>query len=84
MEEQQKTLLEQVDRLQRRLDGGTATDVSIAGQPIVPPTTADASVPAANAASNTPPAETDSASTSVQPAPLPHHSQTTSVIEMES
>ncbi len=43
MEEQQKTLLEQVDRLQRRLDGGTATDVSIAGQPIVPPTTADAS-----------------------------------------
>ena len=53
MEEQQKTLLEQVDRLQRRLDGGTATDVSIAGKPIVPPTTADASVPAANAALNT-------------------------------
>ena len=68
MEEQQKTLLEQVDRLQRRLDGGTATDVSIAGQPIVPPTTADASVPAANAASNTAQPATDSASTSVQPA----------------
>ena len=68
MEEQQKTLLEQVDRLQRRLDGGTATDASIAGQPIAPPTTADASVPAANAASNTPQPETDSASTSVQPA----------------
>jgi len=68
MEEQQKTLLEQVDRLQRRLDGGTATDVSMAGQPTVPPPTADASMPAANAASNTPQAETDSASSSTQPA----------------
>jgi hypothetical protein len=68
MEEQQKTLLEQVDRLQRRLDGGPATDVSIAGQPIMQPTTADASVPAANAAANTPKAETDSAGPSVQPA----------------
>jgi hypothetical protein len=67
MEEQQKTLLEQMNRLQRRLDGGTATDVSIAGQPIGPPATTDASVPAANAASNT--TETDSASTSTQPAP---------------
>ena len=63
MEEQQKTLLEQVDRLQRRLDGGAATDVSNAGQPIVPPATPDASVPAANAASNTPQPATDSAST---------------------
>jgi hypothetical protein len=63
MEEQQKTLLEQVDRLQRRLDGGTSTDVSIAV-----PTTADASVPATNAASNTSQPVTDSASTSVQPA----------------
>jgi hypothetical protein len=62
MEEQQKTLLEQVDRLQRQLDGGAATDASIAGQPIVPPTTADAAL-------NTP-AVTDSASTSVQPAPV--------------
>ena len=32
MEEQQKTLLEQVDRLQRRLDGNTARDGSIAGE----------------------------------------------------
>ena len=63
MEEQQKILLEQVDRLQRRLDGGTATDVSTASQPIVPPTPADASVPAANAALNTPQPVTDSAST---------------------
>src|SRR5258707_1706683 len=50
MEEQQKILLEQVDRLQQRIDGGAATDVSIAGQPIVPSTT-DASAPAANAGS---------------------------------
>ncbi len=42
MEEQQKTLLEQVDRLQRRLDGNTATDVSIAGKPGAAPTSADA------------------------------------------
>jgi len=69
MEEQQKTLLEQVDRLQRRLDGSTATEASIAGQPVVTPTTGDASVPAANAALNTPPAGTP-AGTSVQPAPV--------------
>src|SRR5580765_1290308 len=49
MEEQQKTLLEQVDRLQRRLDGNTATDVSIAAKPNVSPTTADPSAPAASA-----------------------------------
>lgn len=65
MEEQQKTLLEQVDRLQRRLDGSTATDIPVAGQPAAAP--ADAS---ANAASNTPPPETDSASSSVPPAPV--------------
>jgi len=70
MEEQQKTLLEQVDRLQRRLDGGTATDASIAGQPVVTPTTGDASVLAANAALNTPPGVTNPASTSPQPAPV--------------
>jgi hypothetical protein len=69
MEEQQKTLLEQVDRLQRRLDGNTATDVSMAGQPVGPLATADA--PAADAAlKNTPPAETDAASNSAQPAPV--------------
>jgi hypothetical protein len=68
MEEQQKILREHVDRLQQRLDGGAATDVSIAGQPIVPSTTADASAPAANAALNTPPAVTGSAGTSIKPA----------------
>jgi hypothetical protein len=54
-EEQQKTLLEQISRLQRRLDGSTAT---------LPPATADPS--AVNAALNTPPAVTNPAST---PAP---------------
>jgi len=68
IEEQQKALLELVTRLERRLDGGTATDGSTAGQPIVPPTTADASVPAANAALKTPEAVKDSASNSAQPA----------------
>ena len=70
MEEQQKILLEQVDRLQRRLDGGAATDVSIAGQPVELPTTADAAVPTADTALNTPQAVTNSASTSAQPAPV--------------
>jgi hypothetical protein len=49
MEEQQKTLLEQVDRLQRRLDGNKATDVSIAGKPGAAPTSADATALLANA-----------------------------------
>ena len=85
MEEQQKILLEQVNRLQRRLDGGAATDLSIAGQPNVPSTTADASVPAANAALIPPAAVTDSAGTSV-PASLRCRTtdQRPIVIEMES
>jgi len=70
MEEQQKALLEQVDRLQRRLDGGTATDVSIVGQPIAAPTTADASDVAANA-TNTPQPAATPASTSAQPTSAP-------------
>ena len=48
MEEQQKTLLEQVDRLQRRLDGPTANI-----QPAAQTPGADATVPLTNAA-NTP------------------------------
>ena len=69
MEEQQKTLLEQVDRLERRL-AGTATDSQSDSQPIGPAATTDAATPISNAASNTPQAETDSASTSTQPAPV--------------
>jgi hypothetical protein len=70
MEEQQKTLLDQVDRLQRRLDGNTATDASIAGKPGVAPSTGDATVPAANAV-NSPPPATNPATTATQPAPAP-------------
>jgi len=71
MEEQQKTLLEQVDRLERRL-AGTATDSQSDSRPTGSPATADAllPLPAAKVASNTPQAETDSASTSTQPAPV--------------
>jgi len=69
MEEQQKTLLEQVDRLERRL-AGTATDSQSNSQPIGPAATADAATPISNAASNTPQAETDSAGTSTPPAPV--------------
>ena len=65
MEGQQRILLEQVERLQRRLDGGTATDVSMVSQPIVPPTTAGAAV-AADAALSTPQPVPDSGSTSEQ------------------
>jgi hypothetical protein len=66
MEEQQKTLLEQVERLQKRLDGNSTTDASLAGKTLGTPATADASVPAANA--NTAPAVTNPAGTSGQPA----------------
>jgi hypothetical protein len=68
IEEQQKILLEQLDRLERRVDGGVATDLSIVGQPNELPTTADVAMPTADHALNTPQAVPDSASTSSQPA----------------
>jgi hypothetical protein len=55
MEEQQRVLLEQVDRLQRERDGGAATDVPVIGQAVVPPTAPEAVAQPANAAPNTPP-----------------------------
>ena len=70
IEEQQRILLEQVTRLQRRLDGGVATDLSIVGQPNERPTTADVAVPTTDTALNTPHAVTESASSSLQPAPV--------------
>ncbi|HEX3085311.1 MAG TPA: hypothetical protein VHP99_12345, partial [Pyrinomonadaceae bacterium] len=70
MEEQQKVLLEYMERLQRRLDGNTATDASLVGKPSVAPATADASVPAANAV-NTPPAAANPTTTAIQPVPAP-------------
>lgn len=50
MEELQKTLLEQVERLQRRLDGDATTDAQPAGQSQVPLQAAEASVPITSAA----------------------------------
>ena len=85
MEEQQKVLLEQVDRLQRRLFGDATTDVATASQPTAPPTVADASVPAATAALNTPQPVTDSGSTfrdSSRYLSSPPHRPTTNVTEM--
>jgi TolA-binding protein len=64
MEEQQKILLEQVERLQKRLDGGSTADASITGKPLLTPATADPSAPAANA--NTPPAATNPATAPAQ------------------
>ena len=63
IDQQQKNLAALIGKLQRLLDGGTATNASIAGQPIVPSITADASAPRANAALDTPPAVTGSTST---------------------
>src|SRR3954452_10622510 len=59
MEEQQKALLEQVDRLQRRLDGPATADVRPAAQPQGTPE-ADALIQA-----------TDAADTAGPPAPVP-------------
>jgi uncharacterized coiled-coil protein SlyX len=62
IDQQQKNLAALIGKLQRLLDGGTATNASIVGQPIVPSITADASAPRTNAALDTPPAVTGSAS----------------------
>ena len=53
MEEQQKALLEKIDRLQQRLDSPAAADAQAAGKPIAP-TTKDAPAPAVNAAVKAP------------------------------
>jgi hypothetical protein len=74
MEEQQKTLLEQVERLQKRLDGNSTTAASIAGKTLAPSTTADASGPAANTGLNAPPAVTNPATAPAQPAAAPQAS----------
>ncbi len=68
IDEQQKYLTALIGELQRLLDGGTATNVSIAGNPFVASATADASAPRTNAALNAPPEATGSASTPVTPA----------------
>ena len=68
IDEQQKYLTALIGELQRLLDGGTATNVSVAGNPFVASATADASAPRTNAALNAPPEATGSASTPVTPA----------------
>src|SRR6266850_5436948 len=52
MEEQQKALLEQVDRLQRRLDGPATANAQSPGQTGGSPQVADATVPLTNAAND--------------------------------
>jgi hypothetical protein len=54
MEEQQKALMEMIDRLERRLDGPATADAQPIGKPTAPTTTNDASVPAATAAVKAP------------------------------
>jgi len=61
VEEQQKILLEQVDRLQRQLDASAPADPSVVSRPGDPPTTADTAL-------NVPPPVTDSAGAAFQPA----------------
>ena len=67
MEEQLKALVERVDRLQRRLDGGAPADPSSAGSPPEPPATADAATPTANTVLTTSQEETSSSSASLPP-----------------
>jgi hypothetical protein len=66
IDEQQKSLRALIGELQQLLNGGTATNFSTAGKPTVKSTTADASVPTAKAAVNTPPAAKDPPSTPVR------------------
>src|SRR6185503_11838777 len=54
LEEQQKALLEHVDRLQRRLDGAATAEV----QPTAQPQPADATIPASSEAASAQPAPT--------------------------
>lgn len=70
MEEQQKALLEQFDRLQRRLDGTATADAQLTGQSQQPaPQAASAPVPLTNGV-NVPAQPADTASTST-PSPAP-------------
>jgi hypothetical protein len=71
MEEQQKTLLEQVDRLQRRLDGVPTAEVRANAQSQGPPQAADAAVPAANETSAPAPAANGETPSSPPPPPAP-------------
>lgn len=67
MEEQQKALLEHVERLQRRLDGTATANVQPTDQPQRRPEAADASVPTTNATNDPVPA-TNAGNASAPPA----------------
>ena len=67
MEEQQKTLLEMVERLQKKLDDTATANVQVTGQPIGPLTTADVSMPVTNSADPQLPTS-DAANASARPA----------------
>ena len=67
MEEQQKALLEMVQRLEKKLDVTATANVQVTGEPLGPPTTADASMPVTNSA-NTQLPTSDPANASAQPA----------------
>jgi hypothetical protein len=70
MEEQQKTLLEQVDRLQQRLDGVPAAEVRGNAQSQGPPQATDAAVPATSE-TNAPAPAANADTSSSPPAPAP-------------
>jgi hypothetical protein len=67
MEEQQKMLLEQLVRLERRLNASAGSDTAPNGQPNALPTSADATLPVTNGAN---PAAADPANSSSPPAPV--------------
>lgn len=70
MEEQQKTLLEQVDRLQRRFDGVPTAEVRANAESQGLPPAADAAVPPTNE-TNVPEPATGAETSSSPPAPAP-------------
>jgi hypothetical protein len=70
MEEQQKTLLEQVDRLQQRLDGVPTAEVRGNAQSQGPPQATDAAVPATSE-TNAPAPAANADTSSSPPAPAP-------------
>jgi hypothetical protein len=68
-EEQQKALLEMIDRLQRQLAGPAAADAQTIGKPIGPAVTSSASGSAASAAGKAPQPAASATVASAQPAP---------------
>jgi hypothetical protein len=77
MEEQQKALLEIVERLQKKLDDSAPANVQVTGQPMGPPATADASMPLTGTNTANPQLPTvDAANASTQPASVVNQQDT--------